>query len=575
MSTTSLAESPNTVNRPEESARTEPANTFIRWSGGALLSGFGLSLAFEPVGAWWLAWLALVPLLILVRGPRKSTTAILAAWVGGLAFWLPSVHWVSSSHESAWIAWLALAVVLSFWWPIAIGFIRLLVRGVGLPLIVAGPAVWVGVEYLRGLYPLNGFPWFGLSQSQYENLPLIQIADLTGAWGVSLLIVLTNSAIADYVVKADLSGLGRMKRLAGVSLTLLLILVSLIYGAYRISSSEFDDGPRLALIQSDIPQDFENPPATRDVLETFRRLVDQATESKDRPDLIVWPETMFPFGWVSVAPDLTTADFRRIADDYSPHLKVEFWESRAEEIPAYLRDWTDAIQIPMLVGINSYFFEPTGLRRHNSAILVEPGVEAVQSMHKRHLVPFGEYVPLVKTFPWVLAVTPFEPDRMPSLDPALGVETIQLGPWTFGAVICFEDSVPLIAREALRGPSDGEKPAEILLNLSNDGWFRGTAAHKLHLANSVLRAVELRVPVARAVNTGVSAIIDGNGRLLETIPGASEGVINTTIPVDQRPSLYRVAGDWLPIALLVGSLLSLPLSLFLRFGNRKRALKLS
>jgi apolipoprotein N-acyltransferase len=165
---------------------------------------------------------------------------------------------------------------------------------------------------------------------------------------------------------------------------------------------------------------------------------------------------------------------------------------------------------------------------------------------------------------------------MPSLDPGPGPSTLNLGPWRFGTPICFEDSVPHVARRLAAAPNG--HPTDVLLNLSNDGWFRGTAAHQLHLASSILRAVELRMPVARSVNTGTSALIDGNGTVLASLdppardapPNAAEGVLTVEVPLDPRTSFYMRTGDWLPIACLALCLGSVPIALGLALRDRRR-----
>ena len=268
------------------------------------------------------------------------------------------------------------------------------------------------------------------------------------------------------------------------------------------------------------------------------------------PDLIVWPETMFPMGYVEIEDGLDRAEFARQVASINPDGSPPWWRRRAAEGPEILGQWVELTGVPMLFGINTYHFRREGLGRYNTALLMRPGGGGVQMYHKLHLVPFGEYVPLVETVPWVLALTPFDADRMPGLQPGPGPTALEVGPWRLAAAICFEDSVPQVARALVAG--NGDRPPDVLLNLSNDGWFRGTAAHRLHLANSVLRAVELRVPVARAVNTGISAVIDGDGRVLEALARGGRGRPDPGDPA--RPEgepvrpLGRLAADRLPRA---------------------------
>src|SRR5262249_19603189 len=154
--------------------------------------------------------------------------------------------------------------------------------------------------------------------------------------------------------------------------------------------------------------------------------------------------------------------------------------------------WVDRLDVSLLIGALTYSFHRDGASKFNSAILIEPGKPSVQSYHKLHLVPFGEYVPLIETCPWLTALTPYHgPDAViPSL--SFGVEPawFQFGPYRLAAAICFEDTVPHVVRRFFSAPA--REPPDVLLNLSNDGWFRGSSEHDMHLAVSVFRAVENR-----------------------------------------------------------------------------------
>ena len=512
-------------------------------------SGLGLYLAFDPVGAWWLAWVALVPLLMLVRSRRPARSVYLGAWVGGLVFWLLAVEWVRSSDEGAWPGWLAMALVLSLWWPATLAAIRAMVRGSGLPLMLAAPAAWIAIEYVRGLYPLNGFHWFCLAHSQVGLSPLIQVVDLAGAWGLSGLVVLVNAWIIDLIERPLLRRTTKGSRPDGPQLVRAAIVVAALagalgYGAARLATSEFRPGPTVALLQSDFPQVFGDPHDPRTILDTFNRLAHLAMDGPERPDLIVWPETMYPASRLEIDPELTAEE----AEAKGRSIYSDFRIEDADLVTGTLREWADRFGVPMVFGINTDYLGDSGIARYNSAVLVEPDGGAIASYHKLHLVPFGEYIPLLQTMPWLLAFTPFDAEHMPGLDPGPGPVGLRLGRWRLAAAICLEDSVPHVARAL--ATEAGDRPPDVLLNLSNDGWFRGTAAHELHLANSVLRAVELRVPVARAVNTGISAVIDGDGTVREALPEATSGVLVSRVPLDPRTSLYAAWGDWMPIGCL-------------------------
>ncbi len=223
----------------------------------------------------------------------------------------------------------------------------------------------------------------------------------------------------------------------------------------------------------------------------------------------------------------------------------------------------------MLVGMLTYDFHRDGLSKFNSAILFVPQAQAIQSYHKIHLVPFGEYVPLVESLPWLTMLTPYRGTQIPSLTFGRAAAWFQLGPYRLAAAICFEDTVPQAVRRFFRGKGASRQP-DLVLNLSNDGWFHGSPEHDMHLAISVFRAVENRVPLARAVNTGISALIDGNGRVVDALPKLREGILTGTVLLDDRTSIYSAWGDWLGLFCLALSVGLLPLALARTLLARRR-----
>ncbi|CAN5685913.1 apolipoprotein N-acyltransferase [soil metagenome] len=558
------------IDGPEVSTRNPHPVVF--GVGSALL----LYAAFEPAGWWWLAWVALVPLGMLIRSDRPARAVYLGAWVGGLVFWLLATNWVRKADPGAWPGWIALAVGLSFWWPAFLLLARSAVRRLGVPLMIAAPLAWVALEFVRGHAPFNGFSWFYLAHSQHSLLPMIQVADLAGAWGLSLLIALFNACVVGWLTRSD----QRIRLLViGTAVVGILLVTTLGYGFSRLASADFRPGPRLALLQSDIPQVFNRPKDASEIVHIYGRLIEQALQAEEPPDLIVWPEASYPHGFITIDPALDPEELARLVATYDPENTVEGLIARMEATRENLHGWTDRVQTPMLIGVNFYEFRPGKLNRYNSAILFQPHQPATTAYHKQHLVPFGEYVPLVESMPWILSLTPFDENHIPRLNTGAGPTPLELGDWRLGVAICFEDSVPHVARKAAVGTGTGagagggepERRPDVLLNLSNDGWFRGTAAHELHLANSVFRAVELRLPVARAVNTGISALIDADGRVREALPPMKEGVLSVVVPLDDRRSLYASLGDWLPWSCLILSVGLALLATLLTTRDRRRA----
>jgi apolipoprotein N-acyltransferase len=537
-----------------------------------LCSGVFLWSAFPPVEWSWLAWIALVPLFWLVSQPGPALRLYLAAWLGGAAFWLLSVQWVRLSDPSAWLAWLAMALIFSLWWPGFLALARLAVFRLRLPLMIAAPILWVGMEFTRA-FLLTGFPWYYLGHSQFRFLTLIQIADVTSALGISFLIALINAWLVDLLslplLRPSPRG-ARLTRRQAVRLWSVSLLLggSLIYGAYKLSTAQFRVGPRLALLQTNFPQRYKMGGDPQTIIERIENLIERAVTAQPRPDLVVWPETAYPYGYIVTDPNTPSAELARQVGLVSNQVTPAGWIDKQHKISEHLHDLTDRAGVPMLIGTLLYDHRPSGLSKYNAAILLEPLVQSVRAYNKIHLVPFGEFIPFLQTMPWLTIFTPYRNGYVPTLAFGKDALTIGLGAYRMAIAICFEDTVPHLIRRFFR--EAGERQPDMLINLSNDGWFQGSSELDMHLAVSVFRTIEHRVPLARAVNTGISALVDGNGEIRETLPRLTERVLSVTVPLDDRTSLYTAWGDWLGIGCLAVTIGLVPLGL-IRHRNRPAA----
>jgi apolipoprotein N-acyltransferase len=536
-------------------------------------SGVLLWFAFPPAGWSWLGWVALVPLFLLVKSDRSRAAIYFGAWLGGLAFWLLALNWILCIDPSAALGWVVMAGVLSLFWPAWLAMTRLGTIRLGLPLMIAAPVVWVASEYVRA-YMFTGFPWYYLAHTQYRHLPLIQIADFSGSLGLSLLMATAGAFVVDALTLPLLHPSPRgprltrpMARRAGVLAVALVATIT--YGLARLATARFTPGPRVALLQSNLMQRYRSAITAEQIEKIYLHLVERAAKAEPRPELIVWPETSYPYGFVAVDKDLAADELARQVQAYDPGSTVAEWLHKRDAVSNQLHGWTDALGIPMVVGSLTYDFRSGGLNRYNSAILFEPGKTTIQSYHKLHLVPFGEYVPLLQTFPWLTALTPYRDGHVPTLAFGGRPDWFDEGKYRYATAICFEDTVPQVTRRLFAEIKDGRSP-DLLLNLSNDGWFasrdddgtiRGTSEHRMHLAASVFRAVEHRVPLARAANTGISSVVDGNGRVIAELPAAKEDVLITEVPLDPRTGLYTTVGDWVGQGCLAITIGLIPLGL--------------
>jgi apolipoprotein N-acyltransferase len=532
-----------------------------------MTSGLLLWSAFPPVQWSWLAWIALVPLFGMAIESRPRLQLYLGAWAGGLVFWMLSVEWVRLTDPTAWFAWLVMALVFSAWWP---GFLVLLRPAVGrlkIPLMLAAPILWVGLEYVRA-FILTGFPWYYLGHSQFRFLTLIQIADTTSALGVSFLIAVVSAWIVDLLslplweTKADVTRLARRQSLR-LWIVTLLVGGSLAYGTYRLSTAGFRTGPRLALLQTNFPQRYKMGGQPLEILERIEQLIGRAIASEPRPDLIVWPETAYPYGFINVDPATSRTELARQVNLISSEVTAADWLDKKEKIEEYLHALADQSGVPMLVGANCYDHRPDHLSKYNSALLFEPAVRAISAYNKIHLVPFGEYIPFLETLPWLTVFTPYRNGYIPTLTFGREPVLLSLGPYRMAIAICFEDTVPHVIRRFFH-ENPGDRQPDMLVNMSNDGWFQGSSELDMHLAVSVFRTIEHRVPLVRAVNTGISALIDGNGEIRDTLPRLTEQLLSVTVPLDDRTSNYTTWGDWLGCTCLAITIGLVPLSLIRR-----------
>ena len=466
-----------------------------------------------------------------------------------------------------------MSLLFSCWWPLFMAVTRLAVFRLRLPLIVAAPIVWVGLEYGRA-YFLSGFPWYYLAHSQFRNLYLIQIADFASSLGISLLIAIVNAMVVDLVMlplfARSRHGIGLHRRqYLRLCLVTCLIGTTLCYGAIRVSSARFHDGPRLALLQSNIEQKHKNKGTAEPIIKEFKELVSEALGHRQRPELIIWPETAYPDGFIAIDPGLDTAELEKQVRVIAPKWSGKEWRERMEDILNDLHSWTDQAKAPMLVGTIMYDHRANALKRYNAAVLLLPNLRAIQVYHKIHLVPFGEYFPLIESLPWLAALTPYAGEKLHSLSSGKKPLAVTLGPYRLAVSICFEDTIPHVIRESFSNPDAAAQP-DLLINLSNDGWFHGSSELDMHLAMGVFRAIENRVPLARAVNTGLSAVVDGNGEIRESLAKECKGVLSVTVPLDRRTSYYSQWGDWLGLTCLAISIGLVPMAGLRTWKDRVR-----
>ena len=486
----------------------------VRGLPSALASAALLIAAFPPYDQPWAAWGALVPWLRLIqrRGPRA---AFWWSWAVGCAFFLGSLSWLTRVTV---IGWAILSALLALYFG-AFGALARSVLRQSRPAAALAvlPAGWVALEFLRSRL-LSGFGWNLLAYSQTSWLPVIQIADVTGAWGVSYLVAFVNVALTVQRLP-DRSRAQRPR--AALALAAGLALATLAYGAVRVRGL-LNTAPRtlrIAVLQGNIPQDEKWDDAHKGpIMDRYEVLARRAAATA--PDLIVWPETSMP-GF--------------------------FWLDRP--LTRRLRALAASLHATMLVGVPVSEGQGEQERLFNSAVLLSPEGRSLQRYDKLHLVPFGEFIPFDRQLPWVRRMLPpvgeFSAGRKPTV-----FHLPQEPDARFSALICFEDVFPHLARAFVR------HGANVLLVMTNDAWFGPTAAAYQHAQASTFRAVELRRPVARAANTGWSGCIDAAGRWTASVQDHAgrelfvPGTVTCSLALPACFTVYARAGDWLPFCAL-------------------------
>jgi len=431
-----------------------------------------LSLSFSSFNLWLFAWFGFIPLFISLE-KKSLLQCFVSAYICGIVFWSLSIYWLI--HVTL-LGQVVLILYLAVYFGVfgCLFYLSRFFRPV-LSLFFI-PASWVLLEYLRG-YLFTGFPWALIGFSQYRNLPVIQIADITGAWGVSFLVLLINAGFYLFMRK-------RLKRRI-LPVYICVLLLSLGYGFYRLSyktpACADSQGVKISVLQGNIPQHLKwDRLSAGGILDSYLELTREA--AKDNPSLVIWPEASVPFLWGQAGDE---AQFSRVFS-LAGQLKVD-----------------------LLVGAVGVF----GDSYFNSALFINNLGAPDAVYNKLHLVPFGEFIPFKDTFPFLQTIAPIgdiEPGRE---------YTIFNHPVDFAVLICFEDLFPELSRKFVK------RGARFLVNITNDAWYKEGSAAYQHFAASVFRAVENRVYLVRSANTGISGFIDPFGRLSSMVQDNSGKLI--------------------------------------------------
>lgn len=556
------------------------------------LSGAMLTVIQAPIGWSFLAWGALVPFALACTPQMRPRTLALLALVVGYLYWLVNVYWIIPITI---IGWLGMGLYLSLFWVLPALAVRF-ARAKGFPLFIALPLLVVGWERLQG-FPMGGFYWRFLGHSQYQNLALIQIADLVGAAGVSFVVAMVNGLLVDLILRighsrkvgcahqepaasgqiggqsppyeSDICPLYSPRRpsgrviLVGTTATILIVVGTVLYGQWRLGQTGqyVSEGPLVAALQSNVPisvkRSFE---ASVDIFDELMKKSQAAASAG--ANLIVWPETM-------VQGNLQPELWSRLSD-WDWEQDKAFHQALGQHAKDTAHVLVGAYGAEVLPGFRGKPY----LGKYNSAYLYRrDGTRDPVRYDKIHLVLFGEYIPFRWQIPWLFEQLKrflpkgYNPDyslehgtrytifemnskgvsslksQASSGDSPRPTSHVQLPTsYHFGVIICYEDTIPYVGRNFALDPQ-GHKRVDWLVNISNDGWFvrfkeeppRVIPSTELpqHAAICAFRAVENRLPIIRSVNTGISCLIESTGRIRDGYLAADDGF--------PRPSMERTA----------------------------------
>ena len=518
----------------------------------AISSGLLCTGCFAPFNQTWLCWVALTPLIAAIwfsgeNSRRYWLRNLLLGYLAGLAFFWTVLSWLTTVTVLGWFVlefYMALYFAL---WGWLCGLIRpretieepssnkwnqmLTQAGRSTPaprsawtrstnnllLAFVLASAWATQEWLRG-WVFSGWGWNGLGVALHANWPLIQIAEFTGVAGLSFMVAFANVIALTTVRRLILEARAHaMRPHFDLTLTMAAIVGVLTFGVHAVQISPPTKPLRVAAVQSNIPQNQKfDPQFTRKIFDQFSRLSEIALQSNPPPGLLIWPESSMP------GPVLEDRESYQFVMSLSESTKSDLLLGTIDEEEGHA---------------------------YNAAILVSEGGEQVQLYRKLHLVPFGEYVPGRHRVPLLARIVG---DQVPGdFDAGKDHTVFRLtnGDVQVAPLICFEDTIGELTRRFVL-PTDTNPGANLLVNVTNDGWFLHSAGSYQHLANAIFRCVETRRPMVRAANTGVTCFVNAFGRLTQTLQDETgstftEGVLTgeINVPTEHELTFYTRHGD--------------------------------
>ncbi len=464
-----------------------------------------LIFSFPDFELYFLAWIALVPLLVVIARRPAPRSAFILGWATGSVFFYVSCYWLTYSmiHYGGLptvLAYLLLipgALVVGLFPGLFALLIALAIQKWGHIAILLAPVFWTALEFVR--LSVSGQLWNALGYSQAYHSTLIRPATWGGVYAVSFLIVAINTAIVFAIVN-------RTRTAPATALIIVAVVAAVIAASPRMGTTTAVPSLNVVAVQPNVPMTMVKTPAeTKELLERHLLLSTNGLQSlpdDQLPRLVIWPESPMNFTYGS------SKAFQELVADFTTRNHTSLLLNSLESAPAN----------------GSY----------NSALLVNEEGHLISQYDKIRLMPFGEYVPLPQWLPGASLITGIVGDFTPGTNYTL----MPVGNHRAGVFICIESAYPWIARTM------ANEGADVLINISNDGYLGPTAVMRQHLANAVFRAVENGRPVLRVTNTGLSAFIRADG-VIEQQTGGFQADVRTW-SVDQSSggkTFYTRHGD--------------------------------
>ena len=472
----------------------------------AILSGILIGIAYPPLQSGFFVFIGFIPLIHILLNVTPRLAAKYA-FLASITANLISLYWIGMNSGASFLVVFASLIgavlYLSIFWVLFGIFVAYAEKKFSLGLLVF-PFAWVAMEYLRSFGAL-GFPWINIALTQTAYLPLIQIADYSGTYGIALWIILINVTL--YLALVSLK---KMKYLLAVGV---LFVTMFLYGIARINSFESPQSPTIsvAVTQPNINPDEKWDPESRDVIfELMHGLLDSALVLE--PDLVLWPESAVP-------AYLRLSSYRR--------------QPIAEKL---IRSKT-----PLLSGTVDRIIDADGNKQYfNSSIFID-ALGDTKMYHKKHLVPFAEYIPLSGKFPMLKKLNFGQANFLQGAE----YTVFEVNSIKFSNVICYESSIPSLLRKFV------QSGAQFLTIEANDGWLGKSSGPYQHFELAKLRAVENRVPIVRCANTGISGVINPIGIVENEVPLGEKKIFKAEIVPSQQLTFYTKYGDVFAIICLL------------------------